>query len=181
MDEIASVTPIYGGIVYERLEDEGLQWPCPTDEHPGTPYLHKDRFARGKGRFVPAEYRPPAEQPDDDYPLLLTTGRLLFHYHTGTMTRRSPTLTEQVNEAFVDIHPGDAARLEVAPGDRVRVRSRRGEIELAARVTEMVPPGVVFIPFHFAEAPANALTNAALDPTAKIPEYKVCAVRVTRV
>jgi len=171
----------YGGIAYERLENEGLQWPCPTDQHPGTPYLHKDKFARGKGRFVPAEYRPPAEQPDDDYPLILTTGRLLFHYHTGTMTRRSPTLTEQVNEAFVDIHPGDAARLEVAPGDRVRVRSRRGEIELAARVTEMVPPGVVFIPFHFAEAPANALTHAALDPTAKIPEYKVCAVRVTRV
>jgi len=181
MEEIAALTPIYGGIAYERLENEGLQWPCPTDQHPGTPYLHKDKFARGKGRFVPAEYRPPAEQPDDDYPLILTTGRLLFHYHTGTMTRRSPTLTEQVNEAFVDIHPGDAARLEVAPGDRVRVRSRRGEIELAARVTEMVPPGVVFIPFHFAEAPANALTHAALDPTAKIPEYKVCAVRVTRV
>ena len=181
MREIAALTPIYGGVAYERLGDEVLQWPCPTTDHPGTPYLHQEKFARGKGRFVPAEYRPPAEQPDDDYPLLLTTGRVLFHYHTGTMTRRSPTLTEQVNEAFVEIHPDDAARLEVAPGDRVRVRSRRGEIELAARVTETVPPGVVFIPFHFAEAPANALTHAALDPTAKIPEYKVCAVRVTRV
>ncbi len=180
MDEIASLTPIYGGISYDRLERRGLQWPCPDADHPGTPYLHKERFASGKGRFVSAEYRPPAELPDDDYPLLLTTGRVLFHYHTGTMTRRSPTLTEQVNEAFVEIHPDDAVRLGVAPGDPVRVASRRGQVELTARVTEMVPPGVVFIPFHFAEAPANALTHAALDPTAKIPEYKVCAVRVAR-
>ena len=181
MEEIAALTPIYGGITYERLGGRGLQWPCPSLDHPGTPYLHKDRFARGKGRFVPAEYRPPAEEPDDDYPLLLTTGRVLFHYHTGTMTRRSPTLTDQVNEAFVEIHPDDAARLGVASGDRVQVRSRRGEVELAAHVVETVPPGVVFMPFHFAEAPANALTHAALDPTAKIPEYKVCAVRLMRV
>ena len=180
MNEIAALTPIYGGITYERLEGSGLQWPCPTTDHLGTPYLHKEQFARGRGRFVPAEHIPPAEQPDDDYPLLLTTGRVLFHYHTGTMTRRSPTLTRQVNEAFIEIHPEDAARIEAVAGDRVRVRSRRGEIELAAHVTEMVPQGVVFIPFHFAEAPANALTHAALDPTAKIPEYKVCAVRVTK-
>ena len=179
MDEIAALTPSYGGISFERLEGQGLQWPCPTPDHPGTPILHKDRFALGKGRFVPAEYRPPAEEPDTDYPLLLTTGRVLFQYHTGTMTRRSPILTDQVNEPFVEIHPSDAARLGVADGDRVRVESRRGEIDLAARVTEMVPPGVVFIPFHFAEAPANALTHGALDPTAKIPEFKVCAVRVT--
>jgi formate dehydrogenase alpha subunit len=181
MDEMATLTPIYGGLAYDRLEGRGLQWPCPDADHPGTPYLHQGRFARGKGRFVPAEHRPPAELPDDDYPLLLTTGRVLFHYHTGTMTRRSPTLTDQVNEPFVEIHPNDAARLEVAPGDRVRVRSRRGEVEVAARVTETVPTGVIFMPFHFAEAPANALTHAALDPTAKIPEYKVCAVQVTRV
>jgi len=181
MEEIAALTPIYGGIAYERLESGGLQWPCPDVEHPGTPYLHQEKFARGRGLFVPAEYRPPAEQPDDEYPLLLTTGRVLFHYHTGTMTRRSPILTDQVNEALAEIHPDDAARLEVVTGDHVRVCSRRGEVELAARVTETVPPGVVFIPFHFAEAPANALTHAALDPTAKIPEYKVCAVRVTRV
>lgn len=180
-DEIAAVTPMYGGITHNRLEGTGLQWPCPDAGHPGTPYLHKERFASGKGRFVPSEYRPPAELPDNDYPLLLTTGRVLFHYHTGTMTRRSPTLTDQVNEAFIEIHPENAARLGVAAGDRVSVASRRGRIELAARVTEMVPPGVVFIPFHFAEAPANALTHGALDPAAKIPEYKVCAVRVTRV
>jgi len=181
MEEMVTLTPIYGGVAYGRLEGRGLQWPCPTADHPGTPYLHKDRFAGGRGRFVPAEYRPPAEEPDDDYPLLLTTGRVLFHYHTGTMTRRSPTLTAQGNEAFVDIHPDDAAQLGVTCGDRVRVRSRRGEVELAARVTGTVPPGVVFIPFHFAEAPANVLTHAALDPTAKIPEYKVCAVQVARV
>ena len=180
MDEIAALTPSYGGISHERLEGQGLQWPCPTADHPGTPTLHKDRFALGKGRFVPAEYRPPAEEPDADYPLVLTTGRVLFQYHTGTMTRRSPILTDQINEPFVEIHPDDAARLEVADGDRVRVQSRRGEIDLAARVTDIVPPGVVFIPFHFAEAPANALTHGALDPTAKIPEFKVCAVRVNR-
>ena len=181
MEEIAALTPIYGGIAYERLEGGGLQWPCPDGDPPGTPYLHRGKFARGRGLFVPAEYRPPAEQTDDEYPLLLTTGRVLFHYHTGTMTRRSPILTDQLNEAFAEIHPDDAARLEVVTGDHVRVSSRRGEVELAARVTETVPPGVVFIPFHFAEAPANALTHAALDPTAKIPEYKVCAVQVTRV
>jgi formate dehydrogenase major subunit len=180
MDEIAALTPSYGGISHERLEGQGLQWPCPTPDHPGTPTLHKERFALGKGRFVPAEYRPPAEEPDADYPLVLTTGRVLFQYHTGTMTRRSPILTDQVNEPFVEIHPGDAARLSVADGDRMRVQSRRGQVDLAARVTETVPPGVVFIPFHFAEAPANALTHGALDPTAKIPEFKVCAVRVTR-
>ncbi len=180
MDEIAALTPSYGGISHERLEGQGLQWPCPTADHPGTPTLHRDRFALGKGRFVPAEYRPPAEEPDADYPLVLTTGRVLFQYHTGTMTRRSPILTDQINEPFVEIHPDDAARLGVADGDRVRVQSRRGEIELAARVTDIVPPGVVFIPFHFAEAPANALTHGALDPTAKIPEFKVCAVRVNR-
>jgi formate dehydrogenase major subunit len=179
MAEIAALTPSYGGISHERLEGQGLQWPCPTPDHPGTPTLHKDRFALGKGRFVPAEYRPPAEEPDADYPFVLTTGRILFQYHTGTMTRRSPILTDQVNEPFVEIHPGDAARLGVADGDRVRVQSRRGEVDLAARVTETVPPGVVFIPFHFAEAPANALTHGALDPVAKIPEFKVCAVRVT--
>jgi len=180
MDEIAALTPSYGGIGHERLEAQGLQWPCPTPDHPGTPTLHKDRFALGKGRFVPAEYRPPAEEPDADYPFVLTTGRILFHYHTGTMTRRSPILTDQINEPFVEIHPADAARLGIAEGDRVRVQSRRGEVDLVARVTETVPPGVVFIPFHFAEAPANALTHGALDPTAKIPEFKVCAVRVTR-
>ncbi len=181
MDEIAILTPSYGGISFKRLEGRGLQWPCPSADHPGTPYLHTGQFTRGKGRFMPADYRPPAEEPDDEYPLVLTTGRVLFHYHTGTMTRRSPTLTEQINEAFVEIHPEDAAQLGLVNGHMVCVRSRRGEVTLAARVTETVPPGTVFIPFHFAEAPANLLTHAALDPEAKIPEYKVCAVQVIQV
>ena len=181
MAEIAALTPSYGGITFERLETGGLQWPCPTADHPGTRFLHKERFARGQGRFIPAEYRPPAEEPDEEYPLLLTTGRVIYHYHTGTMTRRSPTLTDQGNKAFVEIHPQDAMVLGVTDGGQVQVRSRRGAVELAARVTEMVPPGVVFIPFHFAEAPANVLTHAALDPTAKIPEYKVCAVALSPV
>ena len=178
MSEIAALTPSYGGITYGRLESGGLQWPCPSPDHTGTPTLHRERFARGQGRFIPAEYFPPAEEPDGEYPLLLTTGRVIYHYHTGTMTRRSPTLTAQGNEPFVEIHPRDAASLGVTDGNQVRVRSRRGQVALPARVTDGVPPGVVFIPFHFSEAPANLLTSSALDPTAKIPEYKVCAVQV---
>jgi predicted molibdopterin-dependent oxidoreductase YjgC len=178
MSEIAALTPSYGGMAYERLETGGLQWPCPSPDHPGTPTLHRERFARGLGLFIPAEYAPPAEEPDGEYPLLLTTGRVIYHYHTGTMTRRSPTLTAQGNEPFVEIHPRDAAALGVGDGTQVRVRSRRGEVKLPARVTDAVPPGVVFMPFHFAEAAANLLTNSALDATAKIPEYKVCAVQV---
>jgi formate dehydrogenase major subunit/formate dehydrogenase alpha subunit len=183
MSEIAALTPSYAGIAYERLTEEGrgLQWPCPAPDHPGTPTLHRERFARGQGRFIPAEYCPPAEEPDGEYDLMLTTGRVIQHYHTGTMTRRSPILTALGDVPFVEMHPADAARRAVADGDRVRVRSRRGQVELVAWVSETVPPGVVFIPFHFAEAPANLLTNSALDPTAKIPEYKVCAVQVTPV
>jgi formate dehydrogenase alpha subunit len=179
MDEIAQLTPIYGGVSYERLEEKGfLHWPVPTLDHPGTPYLHKEKFSRGLGHFHALEFKEAAELPDDDYPFLLTTGRLMFHWHTGTMTRRSESLHHEVPEAYVEIHPDDAAVMGLNGASRVRVSSRRGEIELAARVTTHIKPGVVFIPFHFAEAAANALTHAALDPTAKIPEYKVCAVRM---
>jgi formate dehydrogenase alpha subunit len=179
MDEIAAVTPIYGGVSYERLEREGfLQWPVPDADHPGTPYLHKGKFSRGLGRFHAIHFQEAAELPDEEYPFILTTGRLMFHWHTGTMTRRSEKLEQEVPEAYVEIHPHDAARVGLDGVRRVRVASRRGEIELAVRVTPGIRPGVVFIPFHFAEAAANALTNAALDPIAKIPEYKVCAVRV---
>ncbi len=179
MEEIASLTPSYAGISYRRLEESGgLQWPCPSLDHPGTPILHVERFTRGKGKFSPVEYRPPAEEPDADYPLVLTTGRLLTHYHTGSMTRRVEPLNELVPENRVWINPEDAERLGVAAGDEVAVESRRGAIKVKARVTEKVPPGVVFIPFHFGESPANALTNPALDPIAKIPEYKVAAVRI---
>ena len=135
---------------------------------------------RGKGRFTPSEHRPPAEEPDEDYPYILTTGRVLFHWHTGTMTRRSGTLTDQMDEAFIEINPDDAENIGVEDGDLVRVTSRRGEISLKALVTDRILRGVVFIPFHFSEAAANVLTNPALDPQAKIPELKVCAVQIEK-
>jgi formate dehydrogenase alpha subunit len=179
MLEIAELTPIYGGITHERLlEKTFLQWPCPDQDHPGTPYLHKEKFSRGAGKFHPITFKEPAESTDTEYPLILTTGRIMFHFHTGTMSRRADKLNNEVPEAYVEIHPSDAANLEYGNGNRVRVTSRRGEIELAARITDRIKPGVVFIPFHFAEAAANALTNSAFDPIAKIPEYKVCAVKI---
>ncbi len=178
MDEIASISAIYGGISYDRLESVDLRWPCPDSIHPGTRILHKDRFSRGLGKFHPVEHRPPAETPDEDYPYILTTGRMLQHWHTGTMTRRSSTLTGQVNEAIVEINPRDADVLRINNGDTVKVSSRRGEIMLKAGVTDRIKEGVVFIPFHFVEAAANKLTNPALDPVALIPELKVCAVRI---
>ncbi len=182
MDEIASVTPIYGGVSFGRLRDAGsLQWPVPTADHPGTQYLHKGRFSRGLGQFHAIQFAEAAELPDDEYPFILTTGRLMFHWHTGSMTRRSEKLEQEVPGAYVEMHPDDAARIGLNGNRRVRVASRRGEIELEVRVTPYIRPGVVFIPFHFAEAAANALTNAALDPVAKIPEFKVCAVKVETV
>jgi len=180
-DEIAAVTPIYGGVSYERLEElDSLQWPVPTLDHPGTPYLHKGKFSRGLGKFNPVEWKPPAEEPDADYPFTLTTGRIMFHFHTGTMTRRSEKLHQEVPEAYAEINPADAALLEIGQGEKMRLVSRRGEIELKARITPRVPEKVVFVPFHFTEARANVLTQMALDPVAKIPEYKVSAVRVEK-
>ena len=181
MDEIASLGGIYGGVSHERLENEDLRWPCPTEVHPGTRILHQGEFSRGLGKFQAVEYKPPAEEPDEEYPYILTTGRLLAHWHTGTMTRRSETLTEQVNEAVMEINPADALTVGVGDGDIVKVTSRRGEISLKAWVTDRIKEGVVFIPFHFAEAAANVLTNSAYDPLAKIPELKVCAVRLDRI
>jgi len=180
MDEIASVTPSYGGISFKRIEKGGLQWPCPTPDHPGTPILHTQQFTRGKGQFIPLEYKPPMELPDKQYPLVLTTGRSLYHFHTGTMTRKVEGLNILKKEGEVEINPADASRLGIADGDKVKVASRRGEVVAKANVTEASPTGVVFMTFHFAESPANRLTNPALDPVAKIPEYKVCAVRVEK-
>jgi len=179
MDEIAELTPIYGGVSYERLEREGwVQWPAPTADHPGTPYLHRGRFSRGRGRFHAIQFQEAAELPDEEFPFILTTGRMMFQFHTGTMTRRSEKLEAEAPEAYVEIHPDDAARIGLNGSKRVRVTSRRGEIELKTKITVHIRPGVVFIPFHWAEAAANVLTNPVLDPIAKIPEYKVCAVRV---
>ncbi|NOQ17720.1 MAG: formate dehydrogenase subunit alpha, partial [Dehalococcoidales bacterium] len=180
MEEIASLTPIYGGITYERLEAGGLQWPCPTEEHPGTPCLHTQVFSRGKGRFIPLEYKPSMELPDKNYPLVLTTGRSLYHWHTGTVSRKVAGLNVLMGEELVEINPEDASALGIADGDMVRVISRRGKVSAKARVTEVSPAGVVFMTFHFAESPANLLTNPVFDPVAKIPEYKVCAVRVEK-
>ena len=179
MEEINRLTPSYGGITYERLDEIGtLQWPCPTVDHPGTPYLHKGKFARGLGKFFPLEFKEPAELPNSEYPFVLTTGRLMFHFHTGSMTRRSGKLDSEVPEAYVEIHVDDARKIGLNGHKRVRVSSRRGQIELGVRITDDIKRGVVFIPFHFAEAAANELTNSAIDPVAKIPEYKVCAVKV---
>lgn len=180
MDEIAGLSTIYGGIRYSRLDGEGLRWPCMGPGHPGTEILHRDTFSRGLGLFQSVEYAAPAEEPDEDYPHILTTGRLLFHWHTGTMTRRSGTLTDQINEALMEVHPKDAESLGIESGDMVKVSSRRGSITLQALVNQGIKEGVVFIPFHFAEAAANKLTNSALDPQAKIPELKVCAVNITK-
>ncbi len=178
--EIAQLTGSYAGMTYERLAAGGLQWPCPTAEHPGTVYLHKDRFSRGKGAFTAIDYKPPAEEPDQDYPMFLTTGRVFVHYHSGTMTRVSPTLHREMEAGYVEISPADARAMHIKDGERIKVSSRRGEIKIKAKVSRKVDRGVVFIPFHFAESAANILTNPAYDPVAKIPEYKVCAVKVEK-
>ncbi len=181
MDELAGLTPIYGGINYGRLNGEGLQWPCPDSSHPGTPILHREKFSRGLGKFSPEHFAPPPEWPDAEYPFILTTGRYLFHFHTGTMTRRAKGLHQVCPEGRLQLNPEDAQQLGVADGDEVTVRSRRGQIQIRAEVTENIGRGVVFAPFHFKESPANALTIAELDPIAKIPELKVCAVAVEKI
>jgi formate dehydrogenase major subunit len=175
-DEMRALVPEYAGISHARSEREGTQWPAPTPEHPGTPII--ERIPRGKGLLRPAEWLPAKELPDAAYPLVLNTGRVLEHWHTGTMTRRSKPLDAISPEAFVEIHAADAARLGLRDGAMAKVASRRGEVVLRARVTERLRPGTVFIPFHFREAAANLLTIDALDPYAKIPEFKFCAVRV---
>ncbi len=177
MEEIASLTPIYGGIHHDRLDGYGLQWPCVDRLHPGTPILHQGKFTRGLGKFHAVEYRPPAESVSEDYPLILTTGRVLEHWHTGSMSRRSDVLDKLHPNAAVDIHPTDALKLGIVDGDLVTLTSERGKIETAARITEETSPGLAFMAFHWNESPVNVLTNDALDPAAKIPEFKVSAVK----
>ncbi|MFC1898722.1 formate dehydrogenase subunit alpha [Chloroflexota bacterium] len=181
MDEIADLTPSYGGITFERLEDGGLQWPCPTKDHLGTPILHVEQFSRGKGRFFPLSYKPPVELPDDEYPLMLTTGRNLYHFHTGTLTRKVAGLNILKGEGSVEINPDDALALNISNGEMIKIISRRGDIKSKVQVTGVSSSGVVYMNFHFAESAANVLTNAALDPVSKIPEYKVCAVKIEKI
>jgi formate dehydrogenase major subunit len=177
-DEMKALTPQYTGMSHDRLQSGGLQWPCPSPDHPGTKILHVGKFTRGLGLFSPVDYIPPAEEPDEEYPLILSTGRVLFHWHGGTLTRRSPGLDELAPFPEVEVHPEDARRLGIRDDMPVKVRSRRGTISARARIIDRSSPGVIFLTFHYAESPANLLTSSAVDPVAKIPEYKVSAVRL---
>ncbi len=180
-DEMTALTKSYAGMNYQRLGIDGLQWPCPNGDHPGTPYLHKHQFTRGKGKFHAIDYRDPAELPDAEYPYFLTTGRMFAHFHTGTMTRISPHLDVEQTTGYVSINPEDAGSLGAKEGDMLVLSSRRGRMEAPARLSESLKPGTLFLPIHFGENPTNVLTNAeAVDPLAKIPEFKVSAVKVEK-
>jgi formate dehydrogenase alpha subunit len=176
--EIGSLWPAVAGITYGRIEKHGIQWPCPTLDHPGTPYLFKGGFPRGKAAFTSVRYEPSKELPDKAYPFILTTGRQLFQYHTGSMTRKVKELNIVAPEAYVEINPADAESLKINNGDVLTVSSRRGSVVIKALISEKPPRGMVFIPFHYKEAAANVLTNPELDPVCKIPELKACAVKI---
>jgi predicted molibdopterin-dependent oxidoreductase YjgC len=180
-EEMRELTPIYHGITYEKIEEDGIQWPSRSVEDKGTPFLHRDQFSKGKGSFFSIPYRKPAEQVDEEFPFWLTTGRMGFHYHTRTMTGVSPSMQKEAEEGYVEINPLDAVSLGIEEREWIKVVSRRGEIRTKARLTFTVGRNVLFIPFHFAEGAANILTNSAFDPVAKIPEYKVCAVKVEKI
>jgi formate dehydrogenase alpha subunit len=177
-DEMASLTPSYGGINYERIEHTGLQWPCPTLEHPGTPVLHTASFTRGKGLFKAIDHTPPAEMPDEEYPYLLSTGRILYHYNVTT--RYSSALDAHRPEEAAMIHPADAKALGVCSGDTVQVTSRRGSVKTKVSVTDKVQSGMIWMSFHYRETPTNELTVNAFDPVSKTGEYKVAAVRIEK-
>lgn len=179
--EMASLSPMYAGISYERLESGGIQWPCPSADHPGTPFLHQGRFTRGRGLFSVIDYRPPEELPDAEYPYLLTTGRRYAHYHTRTMTGRCPSLHKEFPEPRAQIHYLDAERFGLNEGDLANVVSRRGEVVTPVRPGDIVPQGAIFMDFHFAKANPNELLGTSLDPISKTPDYKVCAVKIEKV
>jgi len=182
MNEINALTPSYAGVTHDRLEKgERLHWPVKSIEHGGTPILHIGQFTRGKGKFAPIDHIPPAEMPDDDYPVLLSTGRVLYHWHGGEMTRRAEGLMAVYGQPLIEVNPDDAVKLGLNGSKRVRVTARRGSIEAEAWITDRVPPGMVYANFHFPDANANELTLGALDPVAKIPEYKISAVKVESV
>jgi len=177
--EMASLTPSYAGISYARLENSSIQWPCPTSNHPGTPFLHAQAFTRGKGLFQAIEHIPPAEMPDQEYPFLLSTGRILYHYNVTTPY--SAAIQSMWSEEYAEVNPEDAARLGVDYGDQVKVYSRRGELLTKIQVTDRVPPGVIWMSFHYKDSPTNAITSDAIDPITKTGEYKVCAVKVEKI
>jgi len=177
LEEFGRVWPALAGITYDRIKSRGIAWPCPSKDHPGTEFLYKDGFAK-KIPFVPIAFNPPAESVCDNYPFVLTTGRNLFQYHSGSMSRRVEAIEEHAGEAYVEMNPVDGNRLGIANGDMVSVRSRRGDVKIKARFTRRVSEGTVFIPMHYREAAANVLTNDALDPDVLIPEFKVCAVEI---
>jgi len=180
--EVNKVVPAYGGITPERLKGQvgGLTWPCPASDHPGTPILHRDTFrtADGLGKLIPVKHQPPAEPPDQEYPLLLTTGRVVMHYNGGSMTRRSASLIKRAPGLFVEMNPSDAQKLGITADEKVKVVTRRGDTIAKVSITKNLSPGVVFMPFHFPGT--NILTVDALDKRAKIPEYKVAACRIAK-
>ncbi len=180
MEEAAKLTPIYGGISYERLEQGGLQWPCRNLQDPGTKYLHEESFTRGRGQFTPVRYEPAGEAPDDNYPVNLTTGRNLYHWHGGSISRQSPGLNEICPEGRAEINPEQAAELGCETGDIIELYSPKGKIYARVEVSEKSPPGMVFMPFHFRESPVNQLTSDILDPVAKIPGLKICPVNLRK-
>jgi formate dehydrogenase major subunit len=179
-NEISVLAPAYAGIKYFRLEGDGLQWPCPSLDHPGTRFLHKGgKFTRGQGLFQAIEWTPPAEVEDEDYPFMLSTGRRLYHYHTRTQTGRAG-LDQMLSEETADISPTDAAQLGIADREYIQVSSRRGSVKVRARVTDEIPAGLVWMAFHFRESNANWLTNNVYDPSTRTAEYKACAVRIEK-
>jgi formate dehydrogenase (coenzyme F420) alpha subunit len=183
-NEMASLTPSYGGMTYERLnKPEALHWPCPTKEHPGTPVLHIEKCSHpdGMGVMHAIEWKPPAEVPDDEYPFVFTTGRCLWHWHTGSMTRRSDTLAKEVPTGWIEINTEDAEALGIKDQEMVKAITRRGEIEVPAKVTSEIMKGVMFMPFYFVECVVNMLINNVLDPIAKIPEFKACAIKIEKI
>ncbi len=180
-NEISQLAPSMAGVKYARLRGDGLQWPAPNEEHPGTATLHRDRFTSGLGALTPVDWIPPAEVPDEDYPLVLSTGRRLYHYHTRTQTGRSAGLNDLLGEETADISPSDAKALSIGHGEMIGVKSRRGQVFVKANITDRIPQGVVWMAFHFREACANWLTNPAFDPITLTAEYKACAVRIEKV
>ncbi len=178
-EEIRTYTPTYAGMNYQRVDACGLQWPCPDLDHPGTPFLHEDTFPRGRGRLMGVEYEAPAELTNDDYPILLTTGRMLYQYNIST--RKSPTLDALAPAERAEMNPRDATALGITEDDSIRVTSRRGSVVTGVAITDRVPPGTMFMTFHFHETPVNELTNSAYDPVSNTAEYKVSAVKIEKV